>query len=197
MSTVIDTLIYDRTQADVNRVFTLKNKILTEGLNALSAEEKAEYMAGMKGAYNAPDLNRVESAVAYIAEQLVAMPNELNEYAASLLVAWTDMFSPPYNAIDYADIDTKTDWSISDTPRSDSMTRYLSNVVLLQTAFDADYPSLPNSMDSLTFDGANAIERTLVIIDAKINNVRAYKKMLINNTASAWFYSGDVYAGEV
>lgn len=55
MSTVIDTLIYDRTQADVNRVFNLKNKILTEGLNALSAEEKAEYMAGMKGAYNYTD----------------------------------------------------------------------------------------------------------------------------------------------
>lgn len=49
---IIDNLVYDRTQADVDRVFTLKNKILTEGLSSLSAEEKAEYMAGMKGAYN-------------------------------------------------------------------------------------------------------------------------------------------------
>ena len=56
---IIDNLVYDRTQADVDRVFTLKNKILTEGLSSLSAEEKTEYMAGMKGAYNYGDMNRV------------------------------------------------------------------------------------------------------------------------------------------
>ena len=77
MSTVIDTLIYDRTQADVNRVFTLKNKILTEGLNALSAEEKAEYMAGMKGAYNYTDMNRVGQAVAYIANRMTSLHSAL------------------------------------------------------------------------------------------------------------------------
>lgn len=37
---VIDTLVYDRTQADVDRVFTLKNKILTGGLDALTARGK-------------------------------------------------------------------------------------------------------------------------------------------------------------
>ena len=49
---IINELVYNRTQADVDRVYTLKNKILTGGLTALSAEEKAEYLAGMKGAYN-------------------------------------------------------------------------------------------------------------------------------------------------
>lgn len=29
---IINELVYDRTQADVDRVYTLKNKILTEGL---------------------------------------------------------------------------------------------------------------------------------------------------------------------
>ena len=67
MSTVIDTLVFNRTQADVDRVFILKNKILTGGLTALSDEEKTEYMAGMKGAYNYQDMNRVGQAVAYIA----------------------------------------------------------------------------------------------------------------------------------
>ena len=64
MSTVIDTLVFNRTQADVDRVFILKNKILTGGLTALSDEEKTEYMAGMKGAYNYQDMNRVGQAVA-------------------------------------------------------------------------------------------------------------------------------------
>ena len=49
---IINELVYDRTQADVDRVYTLKNKILTGGLAALTAEEKAEYLTGMKGAYN-------------------------------------------------------------------------------------------------------------------------------------------------
>ena len=40
---IIDNLVYDRTQADVDRVFTLKHKILTEGLSSLSAEEKTEF----------------------------------------------------------------------------------------------------------------------------------------------------------
>lgn len=34
---IIDNLVYDRTQADVDRVFTLKNKILTES-SGLSEE---------------------------------------------------------------------------------------------------------------------------------------------------------------
>lgn len=190
---IIDTMITDRTQDDVDRVEGLAAK----SYDAMSDTEKAEWDGEMKGAYNASDLNRVETAVAYIAEQLVAMPDELKKYAADLLVAWTDLFAQPYNAQDYADMATKTDWATSDTPRSDSMARYLSNVALLQTAFDADYPTLPDSMDSLTFDGANAIEQILAIIDAKINDERAYREMLINNTASAWFYSGEIYANEV
>ena len=70
---VIDTLVYDRTQADVDRVFTLKNKILTGGLTALTAEERTEYMAGMKGAYNYTDMNRVGQAVSYIANRMTSI----------------------------------------------------------------------------------------------------------------------------
>lgn len=66
---VIDDLIYDRTQADVDRVYELKGKILAGGLSALTDAEKTEYMAGMKGAYNYTDLNRVGQAVSYIAQQ--------------------------------------------------------------------------------------------------------------------------------
>ena len=79
---IIDNLVYDRTQADVDRVFTLKNKILTEGLSSLSAEEKTEYMAGMKGAYNYGDMNRVGQAVAYIANRMTSLPGQLAAYRA-------------------------------------------------------------------------------------------------------------------
>ena len=40
--------------------------------------------------------------------------------------------------------------------------------------------------DGLTWSGANDIERILLDVE-----------QLINNMAAAWYYSGDLYAGEV
>lgn len=37
---IIDNLVYDRTQADVDRVFTLKNKILTGGFRAFPLRKR-------------------------------------------------------------------------------------------------------------------------------------------------------------
>ena len=149
MSTVIDTLIYDRTQADVNRVFILKNKILTKGLNALSAEEKAEYMAGMKGAYNASDLNRVGQAIAYIADLL-------NGYGYSVQVY------------------PKTDWTMSDTPTPEQLEQYLANVAALRQALLVlpTTPEVPADMEGLTIQEANDIEKILVDIDRQLTSMR-------------------------
>lgn len=69
---VIDNLIYDRTAADVQRVHDFRNRILAGGITALTASERAEYLAGMKGAYNASDLNRVGEAVQYLADRMVS-----------------------------------------------------------------------------------------------------------------------------
>ena len=60
---IIDELIFDRTADDVERVKVLKDQIMSEGLDSLTPSEKAEYLAGMKGAYNATDMNRVGTAV--------------------------------------------------------------------------------------------------------------------------------------
>jgi hypothetical protein len=49
MSTIIDTLITDRTQADVARAEELSAK----GFAAMTANERAEWLAGMKGAWAA------------------------------------------------------------------------------------------------------------------------------------------------
>lgn len=69
MSTIIDTLITNRTQADVERVKALAAK----GFAGMTAAEQAEWLAGMKGAYNAADLNRVETALNYLAGRLGAI----------------------------------------------------------------------------------------------------------------------------
>lgn len=59
--------VYDRTQADVERVKVLNDKYAA---GTISEEEKREWAAGMKGALNVADLNRIESNIREIAETL-------------------------------------------------------------------------------------------------------------------------------
>lgn len=57
----LDELIYNRTQTDVTYAAELNRK-LGRG-EALTAQEFADWNAGLKGAYNAADMNRVDAAV--------------------------------------------------------------------------------------------------------------------------------------
>ncbi len=59
--------VYDRTQSDVDRVKELNQKYLAR---TISDEEKAEWAAGLKGALNVSDLNRIESNTTQIASFL-------------------------------------------------------------------------------------------------------------------------------
>jgi len=147
MSTVIDTLIYDRTQADVDRVFTLKTKILTEGLSSLTAEELAEYLAGMKGAYNYTDLNRIGEAIAYLVERMEE------------LAIYDDTIVP------------KTDWVMGDVPTQSQISALLTNLTKLRAKLSLpdDAPAVPISLDSMTYETANDIEELLAVIDDRIS----------------------------
>ena len=66
----LDELIYDRTQADVTYAAELNRK-LGRG-EALTAQELADWNAGLKGAYNASDMNRVDAAVRELGGMLTA-----------------------------------------------------------------------------------------------------------------------------
>lgn len=59
---IIDTLVTDRTQSDITQWRALHDR----GWANMTADEKAEWSAGMKGAYNATDLNRVNEALIYL-----------------------------------------------------------------------------------------------------------------------------------
>lgn len=86
-----------------------------------------------KGAYNYSDLNRVERAVAEISDIL----------GLGLI--------------------TKTDWGMWDIPTASEMERYIGNVATLrqQVADDTNVPTLPSSMNNLTYTDANNIELVL------------------------------------
>lgn len=188
----IATLIYDRDISDYNRaeyLAALDYRDMTE-------EERAEWDADPKGAYNASDLNRVESTVKYLAGELKGVEPELKEYAAERDVHWDTIFAPPYDGTEI-NPSTKTNWQKSDDPKPSDMTRYLGNVKLLRGAIDYATDELPESVEEITWSGANAIERALMGLDSAIIVLRSDKKTLIDNTAEAWFFSGEIFSGEV
>ena len=65
-------LIYDRTLEDVAEVRRLLAKLDPETGDGLTAAEQAKWDAGLKGAYNFTDLNRVEAAVKTLSAALTS-----------------------------------------------------------------------------------------------------------------------------
>lgn len=163
-------LITNRTQADVDRVAQLTGRV---SAGTATAAEIAEWQSDLKGAYNASDLNRVGAAVAYVA-------GRLNGYGYAVTVN-------PKQDWQAADITTQESMT-ADTPTQESMTAYLADVAALRGAIAvmASTPPTPDSANNLTWQEANNIEQILLDVDE-----------LLTRMAAAWFYSGDLYAGEV
>ena len=85
-------------------------------------------------------------------------------------------------------VNPKQDWTGSDIPTAEQMAAYLRDVAALRGAIAvmASTPPTPDSASGLTWREANDIERILLDVDE-----------LLTRMAAAWFYSGELYAGEV
>lgn len=142
--TIIDTLVTDRTQADVERV----RELAAKGFAAMTADEQAEWLAGMKGAYNASDLNRVGTALNYLAARLSSI--------CGRSIAWT----------------AKTDWAVTDIATASQAAEYQQQIQDIRDAlaYPAGTPDAPQ-LGSLTYTGANDIERILALCEDLIVNV--------------------------
>lgn len=84
-------------------------------------------------------------------------------------------------------VNPKTNWSESDTPTASQMETYRLNIAHLRAviAVMQSTPETPETMRALNYVKANNIERILQDLDT-----------LITNMEQAWFFSGDLYAGE-
>lgn len=142
--TIIVTLVTDRTQADVERVKALA----TKGFAAMTADEQAEWLTGMKGAYNASDLNRVGTALNYLAGRLSSICGKS--------ITWT----------------AKTDWTVTDIPADSQAETYRRQIQDIRDAlaYPAGTPDAPG-LNRLTYTGANDIERILALCEDLIVNV--------------------------
>lgn len=85
-------------------------------------------------------------------------------------------------------VNPKQDWTGNDIPTAGQMSAYLRDVATLRGAIAvmASTPPTPDSASGLTWREANDIEQILTDVDE-----------LLTRMAAAWFYSGELYAGEV
>ena len=129
----------------------------------MTAEERAEWETFLKGAYNYTDMNRVESAVEYVA-------NRLTEAGYGVIPV------------------VKKNWSKTDKPTLTDLKRYMKNISDIRSALATfeTTPEAPTTEKRLSFQTANAMEQILTDVDD-----------LISRMMSAYFYSGDLYSGEV
>lgn len=186
-------LITDRTREALERVIELSGK---DYMTEMSAEEQEEWRDGMKGAYNASDLNRVEKAVDALAKLLRELITELKGYAAQNQIGWDAFYAPPFDP-DEMHPTTKRNWTVRDIPAPADMERYLSNIKLLRSALAYNTDALPATMENLTLSGANAIEKALFALDGAIIIFSTDMRMMIDKAVAARFYSDEIYSGEV
>lgn len=152
-------LITDRTQTDVDKYAELKAKYL----QGMTAEERTEWETFLKGAYNYTDMNRVESAVEYVANRLTEAG-----YVVTPII--------------------KKNWSKTDKPTLTDLKRYMKNISDIRSALATfeTTPEAPTTEKRLSYQAANAMEQILIDVDD-----------LVSKMMSAYFYSGDLYSGEV
>lgn len=85
-------------------------------------------------------------------------------------------------------VNPNQDWTGSDIPTEGQMAAYLRDVATLRGAIAvmASTPTTPDSASGLTWREANDIEQILLDVDE-----------LLTRMAAAWFYSGEIWSGEI
>lgn len=182
-------MITDRNMSDVE----IAKSLIKKGFANMTEAERQQFMSGLRGAYNYTDFNRVENSVDYISKYLLSINSDLGALADNLGVAWDKMFSSPLNV----QIVTKTDWSVYDTTSEDQRQRYLQNIIVILRALEIEPSNFPKTLSGLTYNGANLIESSLVSANAEAVKIKTQKETYIKNASKAWFYSGELYGGEI
>lgn len=159
MNAIIESLVTDRTQANTEALRSLS----AFRWDDMTAAQKAEYAANLKGAYTAEDMNRVISACAYLYEVFLSYGYEARRYG--------------YVAIEPNLTDARY---LSES----FVSQYLANVAALKAVW-VTIQEIPDTMKSLTVDGANDIEKLLAEVDH-------WQQVM----PTGYIFSGEAFSGE-
>lgn len=164
---IIETLVYDRTAFDVNRMSVLAEKIKA---GTATSDEVSEYIKSPRGAYSYTDMNRVGQALNYLVAEVKRSGIAIN-------------------------LTAKTDWKQTDKPTREQLQEYLDNVSTIRGVISvpATVPKVPTKIwasegqkDGLTYDKANAIEQILVDLNTLLKSMLS----VLPRAAQPLFYAG-------
>lgn len=141
-----EVLITDRTNADVRRAQYLQSL----SYELMTAAEKAEWSSDLKGIYNCSDLNRVGRVLNWLRDRLNTVCGINVQFTAK--INWTD-------------------W---DEPTLTQMQTYQHQIQQIRDAisYPEDTASAP-SIQYLSFEDANNIEKILQMCDQQITSMQA------------------------
>ena len=135
--------------------------------------------------YYSPD---VETALGIYTEIDAASNFEgyIEEFRVSNTAIWTGNFTPPSGPYQQYKYDNR--WYPEDIPTESQMSQFLRNLAAIKSAISvlSTTPDAPSSMAFFNYVGANNIEKILLDVDFLIENMRR-----------SWYYSGEIYSGEV
>ena len=163
-----ESLVTDRTQQHVSRILNLMQQIA--GGTATQAEID-EFLANRGDG----DTDTWKGAYNY---------TDLNRVGAAV----TRITERLASAGIYIATVGKSDWTEEDYNNVEALDYYLRDISLVRGAIavTSDTPPVPDDLQGLYWWEANNIEKILEDVD-----------YLITNMMQAWYYSGDLYSGEV
>lgn len=216
-------MITDRSASDV----LLAKNLIKKGFQNMTEDEKSCFLKGLKGAYNYSDVNRIETATKYFVDTMLQIYEQNIQLAKELGVDWAEIYDVPYNPEDYESIVIKNDWEINDIFSEADGTDFLNKIVYVLSAIidipldidtyyltdtnglvlqdkDGNYlefglttGKFPTSFDGFDYKKANIIEKSMENFNVALTDLKINKENLIIGTAKAWYYSGDLYGGEI
>ena len=188
---IIDTLIFDRTAADVQRVANLAAAAQKRELTA--AELDMWNASVVRGAYNAEDLNRVGEAALFVDAYLTEVQPTVDAYIAALGVADDALFDA--GIAGPAGIAPRLDFARDDAPiiyADVTKTMQAASAVSARVGI-----ALSVDVTRMTYNGANDVERALYDAFYFGENAINTRKDKADRIASAWYHGGDLFCGDL
>jgi len=137
------------------------------------------------------ELNDKYSRGTITAQELVEWDNGLkgtyNYTDINRIEQWSQYIAQQLYTYGYLNLNitVKTNWIMSEFPTSLEMKRIRDNVQKLKNAF-ISFTQVPSNLEKMTYQKANDLEKV-------INELNT----LINNMIASFYYSNEVYSGEV
>jgi hypothetical protein len=101
----------------------------------------------------------------------------------------------PYIDEDIANVSVKS-WAVDEIPSASKLGAYLDAVNLVVSQMKQNWGT-PETINKLTYRGANAIEKALISQKDKADEIEAELKDRVDRTVSAFIYSDEIFSDEL